>query len=87
MFMANSFHVYGEFMSCLWRIYVTGNNKRVHVKCPVLFSIFTKYGIPRHIFIEVPNIKFRGNPSSESRVDTCEQTDGHGESSGRFSRL
>jgi len=81
------FHVYCKFMSCLWRIYVTGNTKSVHVKFPVIFSILTKYGVPRHIVIEVPDIKFHGNPPSGNRADTCEQTDGHDESSGRFSRL
>jgi hypothetical protein len=39
--------------------------------CPIL----TKFGIPRHIFVRVSNIKFYGNPSSWSRTDTCEQTD------------
>jgi len=43
----------------------------------LFFSILTKNGVPRHIFIEVPNIKFHGNPYCGSRADTCEQTDGH----------
>jgi hypothetical protein len=30
-----------------------------------------KYEISRHVSIEVPKIKFRGNPPSGSRADTC----------------
>jgi hypothetical protein len=30
-----------------------------------------KFGIPRQIFMKVPNTKFHGNQSSGSRADTC----------------
>jgi hypothetical protein len=35
--------------------------------------ISTKYGISRHIFVDVPNIKFSRKYVQESRADTCEQ--------------
>jgi len=43
---------------------------------PVTFGPnLTKSEVPQRIFLEAPNIKFHGNPSNESRADTCGQTD------------
>ena len=39
--------------------------------CPIL----TKFGVFRQVFIKVPSIKFQRSPSSDSRADTCGQTD------------
>jgi hypothetical protein len=39
----------------------------------------------RQIVIEVPNIKFRENPSIGSLADASGQTHGHGEANGHFS--
>jgi hypothetical protein len=57
---------------------VAGNNKTylgLQVKCQIL----TKFVASGQIFMDVPYIKFRGNPSSGTRADTCGQTDGHNE--------
>ena len=35
------------------------------------YQILTKFGFSRQISVEIPNIKFQGNPSSGSRADTC----------------
>ena len=43
--------------------------------CPKLI----KFGFSRQISIEVSSVKFHENPSSGSRADTYEQTDGHDE--------
>jgi len=47
-------------------------------------QIVTKFGVSQHIVIKFPNTKFCGNPSIESRADTCGQTDGHDEGKGVF---
>jgi hypothetical protein len=41
-----------------------------------LRQISTKFGVAREIFINVPDIKFRANPSHWSRADTCRETEG-----------
>jgi len=47
--------LYGEFMS---------------PACPVFFAIFlTKFGVPRKIFVGVPNIKLYENPLSGCRSE------------------
>ena len=48
----------------------------LRVKCPVFFLSYSNqiWSLP-HIFIEVYNAKFHGNPSSGSRADTCGRTD------------
>jgi len=44
--------------------------------CPVL----SKFGLSKQVFVEVPNIKFYGNPSNGNRADAADrQTDGHDE--------
>ena len=48
----------------------------LHEKWPIFFLDFNQ-NFFRQIFIIVSNIKFYGKPSIGSRVDTCEQTDGH----------
>ena len=51
--------------------------------CPILTeSVFS-----RHILIEVPSIKFHGNPSGGIRADTRGHTDGRDEANRRFTRL
>jgi hypothetical protein len=37
--------------------------------------ILAKFSFSRQVDIEVPNIKFHENPSSESCVDTCGEKD------------
>jgi hypothetical protein len=50
------------------------------VKCHV--ALLSRTGcefrliVQRQTFIEVPNIKFRDSPSSESLADACGRTDG-----------
>lgn len=50
----------------------------------------TKFGISRHIYIKIPNIKFYGNSSSECCAAACGQTnrrkDWHNEANRRISR-
>jgi hypothetical protein len=45
----------------------------------IVAKFLTKFGFSQHIFIEVFNMKFQGNPTSESRADTYGQTDEHDE--------
>ena len=55
---------------------IDSNNKMYldfHAKCPNL--IFNKSAPSQHTYIKIPNIKFHGNPSSESHTATCRQTD------------
>jgi hypothetical protein len=47
----------------------------LHVNCLIL-SDFNKIRIFQQIFVEVPNIKFNGNPSSASGADICGAMDG-----------
>jgi len=47
----------------------------LHVKYPILLSVFHKTSIFLLIFERVSNITFRGNPSNGSRVVPCGQTD------------
>ena len=59
----------------LWRIHVAvtlsfASKISLHF-CPIL----TKFGISQRNFIQVSNVKLRGNPSSVSRADTYRQTD------------
>ena len=49
----------------------------VRVKCLVFCPIVSKSGVSGQLFIEVPSIKFHGNPSSGSSANTCGQMDGH----------
>jgi hypothetical protein len=60
-------------------IYVVGQKKktqvRLHVKGQICIQFEPYLVVYRQIFIKVSNIKFRGNPSTWSRVDTCGQTD------------
>jgi len=43
----------------------------LHLKCPIFLSDLTKFEFFSHrFFVEVPNIKFYGNPFSGSRADT-----------------
>jgi hypothetical protein len=71
---------------CTVQLHVTVNNIKIlnstHKKIygefvsPATFGPnLTKSEFPRRIFLEVPSIKFHGNPSNESRADTCVQTD------------
>jgi len=39
------------------------------------------------IFVEVPNIKFYGNPANGSRADKCGEADGNNKCISRFLRL
>jgi hypothetical protein len=53
--------------------------------CPVL----TKFRVTRQIFIQRLGVEFNGNPSRESRTESCEQlrdrwTDGYDETSRCF---
>jgi hypothetical protein len=41
---------------------------------PTLCPIYTNYGLSRQIFVEVPIIKFEGNPSSGGLAATYGQT-------------
>jgi len=62
----------------LWWIHFADNNKmwlRFHVKFPLILPIKKKIGLSWHIFVEAPNIKYQGNPSSESHADTSGQMD------------
>ena len=67
------------------RIYVAGNSKTYldlfMPKCPIFVSDFNQVWIFffRQIFLKVPSIKFRDNPSSGSRTVPCGRTDGRGE--------
>ena len=47
-------------------------------KCLIFLSPFNQFGVSRQIFIEVPNVKFHGNPTSGNRDDTW-STDGQTE--------
>jgi hypothetical protein len=38
-----------------------------HAKCPLLFPIFTKTGMCRHVFVE-----FHENPFRDSEIITCD---------------
>ena len=49
----------------------------MYLRLQVTRTILMKFGISRQSFMEVPNIRFQAYPSSESRTDTCGQTDGH----------
>jgi len=41
-----------------------------HEKLPInLVEFFTKFGFTRQIFLNVPNIRFHGNPSCKGRTD------------------
>ena len=42
----------------------------------IFCQILTKFGVFRHICVEVSSIRFHLNPSSGSRIATCGQTDG-----------
>jgi hypothetical protein len=42
---------------------------------PDVSFILTKFGLPRRIFVKVPNVKFNENPSSGSLYTTSGQTD------------
>ena len=58
----------------LWRVLVVGNNKKcvgVHVNCSTLLSDFDLDTFPQ----TSSNTKFRENPNSNFRADTCIQTD------------
>jgi hypothetical protein len=55
----------------LSRIYVAGNNIICLGFAVYLYSNLTKFGVSWQIFIQVPSMKFHGNPSSGSRADTC----------------
>ena len=44
-------------------------------KVPDIFARFQAIYIFSTIFVEVPSIKFHGNPSHGGRADTCGQTD------------
>jgi len=48
----------------------------LHVKCPLFFSDFNEKLNLLESFQKFSNIKFHENPSSESRVVPCRQTDG-----------
>jgi len=54
-------------------------------KIPDVFARINE--IPLQTVTENRFIKFNTNPSRGSRVDTCRQTDGHGEDNSCFSRL
>jgi hypothetical protein len=45
--------------------------KSIWYFCPIL----TKFWFSRHVFMKVPNMKSHRNLSSDSRADTCGQTD------------
>jgi hypothetical protein len=49
------------------------------VKCRLPCPILNKFDFSERIFMKVPNIKFRENPSSGSHADKCAQTDGRTE--------
>ena len=50
---------------------------RTHAKCPLSLSDLNKnWEFPRQIFVQVPNINFRGNPSSVSCAGISGQKDG-----------
>jgi len=46
-----------------------------------------KLEFSRQSFEKYTNIKFHENPSSESRVVSCEETDRHDEANSRFSQF
>jgi hypothetical protein len=59
--------------------YVASNNQTylcLHVKCSIYLFDFNQIWTFSTDFTKVPNIKFKVNPSSGSRVDKCGQTDG-----------
>jgi hypothetical protein len=39
------------------------------------------------ILVEIINVKYQENPSSEFRAAQCQETDGYGEAKGCFYRL
>ena len=52
---------------------ITGSNKAhldLRVKGPIFLPVLTKFVIYRQIFMEVSNVTFHVNPSSDSRDDT-----------------
>jgi hypothetical protein len=62
----------------LRRIYIAGNNgsfSGLRVKLLIIWGDFKIIIFSRQIFIEARNIKFYGNPSSESHTDTDGETD------------
>jgi hypothetical protein len=66
----------------LWQIHMAGDNRMYlgnRVKCPTFFPTLTKFFSFWECFYIIRNIKFHGNPSGESRADTCERTDGRTE--------
>jgi len=64
---------------CFWLNDFLVNNKTYfgfHVKCPIFwFDMNQILSFSHHIFINVPNIKFKGNPSSGNRAGICRQAD------------
>ena len=56
------------------------------MKCLILLSHFNQFGVPRQIFIEVPSVKFHGNPTSGNRDDTW-PTDGQTEGWATFRKF
>jgi len=41
------------------------------------------FGVPQHIFVEVPNIKIHENASGGNQADTCGRAGGHDEANSR----
>jgi hypothetical protein len=61
-----------------WQIYVVGNIKmylNIREYSRYFNLISTKFKFSRQIFIKVSDIKFKGNPSRESRAYICDWTD------------
>lgn len=51
------------------------NVLRTSCRVPDVSFILTKFGLSRRIFVKVPNVKFKENPSSGSLYTTSGQTD------------
>jgi hypothetical protein len=80
---------YYSSRALLWRLNVAGNSKAYvvpHVQCPIFPPDFNQIRLFSTYFHKPVSIKFHLNPSTGSRNDTCEQTDGHDEHNRRFSR-
>ena len=61
----------------------------LHEKCPLFLSDFTEAWIFWAVFFseKILNMKFQENPSSETRVVPCGQTDRHDEANSRVSQF
>jgi hypothetical protein len=59
----------------------------LHVKYPLFLSDLMKIEFSGHIYKKYSNIRFRGNPSSDSRIVLCGQMDTKTRQSDRYDEV